>query len=146
MANGDVLVKFTYYGDSDLNGLVNFDDFGRIDGGFNSGGTDWFHGDFDLNGVINFDDYSLIDLAFNTESGTLRRAMSYLDGGNRSGEGMSAPALQMIEQHFQQFGSAYASSFLNAVPEPSSLAAFATISVLLRQRRRRSDCQPFGLA
>ena len=39
VADTDVLVKFTYYGDTDLNGVVNFDDYARIDGGFNSGGT-----------------------------------------------------------------------------------------------------------
>jgi hypothetical protein len=68
-----VLVKFTWYGDADLNGVVNFDDYSRTDAGFNSGGSTWFQGDFDYNGVVNFDDYSLIDLAFNTQSGSLRR-------------------------------------------------------------------------
>ena len=75
-----MLVKYTYNGDADLNGVVNFDDYSRTDAGFNSGGSDWFHGDFDYNGHVDFDDYSLIDSAFNTQSGTLRRAMSYLDG------------------------------------------------------------------
>ena len=60
-------MKYTYYGDTDFNGLVNFDDYARIDAGFNNGGNDWFEGDFDYNGVVNFDDYSLIDLAFNTQ-------------------------------------------------------------------------------
>jgi hypothetical protein len=68
----DVLVKYTYYGDTDFNGIVNFDDYARIDAGFNNGGDTWFEGDFDLNGVVNFDDYALIDLAFNTQTGTLR--------------------------------------------------------------------------
>jgi hypothetical protein len=30
-----VLVKYTYYGDSDFNGKVNFDDYVRTDNGFN---------------------------------------------------------------------------------------------------------------
>src|SRR5262249_49982266 len=62
------LVKDTYYGDSDLNGQVNFDDYARIDSGFNNGRSGWLNGDFDGNGVVNFDDYSLIDLAFNVQS------------------------------------------------------------------------------
>jgi hypothetical protein len=66
-----VLVKYTYYGDSDLNGVVNFDDYSRIDTGFNNNLSGWINGDFDLNGVINFDDYALIDLAFNTQGGLL---------------------------------------------------------------------------
>jgi hypothetical protein len=67
-----IVVKYTYYGDSDLNGVVNFDDYSRSDAGFNFGRTGWLNGDFDGNGVINFDDYSLIDLAFNTQGGALR--------------------------------------------------------------------------
>ena len=71
VAASDVLVKYTYYGDTDLNGQVNFDDYARIDNGFNNGGNEWFEGDFDYNGVVNFDDYSLIDQAFNTQTGVL---------------------------------------------------------------------------
>ncbi|CAN5365275.1 hypothetical protein BH09PLA1_BH09PLA1_05330 [soil metagenome] len=66
-----VLIKFTYYGDADFNGTVNFDDYSRIDAGFNNNRSGWLNGDFDGNGVVNFDDYSLIDLAFNTQGVTL---------------------------------------------------------------------------
>jgi len=62
-----VLLKTTYYGDTDFNGIVNFDDYSRTDAGFNSSRTGWFNGDFDMNDSVNFDDYSLIDLAFNTQ-------------------------------------------------------------------------------
>jgi hypothetical protein len=63
-----VLVKYTYFGDTDFNDVVNFDDYSRTDAGFNGGRSGWMNGDFDGNGVINFDDYSLIDLAFNTQA------------------------------------------------------------------------------
>jgi hypothetical protein len=66
------LVKYTFYGDTDLSGRVNFDDYVRTDNGFNSHLGGWMNGDFDYNGQVNFDDYVLIDLAFNTQSG-LRR-------------------------------------------------------------------------
>jgi hypothetical protein len=66
-----VLVKYTYYGDTDFNGRVNFDDYVRADAGFNGHRSGWVNGDFDLNGIVNFDDYVLIDLAFNTQSGVL---------------------------------------------------------------------------
>jgi hypothetical protein len=69
-----VLVKFTYYGDVDFNGVVDFDDYSRTDAGFNNNRSGWLNGDFDGNGVVDFDDYSLIDQAFNTQSGTLRPA------------------------------------------------------------------------
>ncbi|CAN5553867.1 hypothetical protein BH09PLA1_BH09PLA1_18280 [soil metagenome] len=133
----DILVKYTYYGDADLNGVVNFDDYSRIDGGFNSGGTTWFQGDFDYNGMVNFDDYSLIDNAFNTQSGSLRRALSFVDGSDRSETGMDTPALQLVVQHFTQFGEAYATGFLNAVPEPTSALALAGLAALSAGKRRR---------
>jgi hypothetical protein len=66
-------VKYTYYGDTDFNGKVNFDDYVRTDSGFNNHLSGWLNGDFDGNGVVNFDDYVLIDLAFNTQNTTLRR-------------------------------------------------------------------------
>ena len=71
--NSAVLVKYTYYGDADFNGVVNFDDYSRADAGFNSGRSGWVNGDFDGNGTVNFDDYSLIDLAFNTQTAALVR-------------------------------------------------------------------------
>ena len=36
--NSTVLVKYTYYGDSDFNGIVDFNDYPRTDGGFSCGG------------------------------------------------------------------------------------------------------------
>ena len=30
-------MKYTYYGDTDFNGVVDFDDYSRTDAGFNSG-------------------------------------------------------------------------------------------------------------
>ena len=68
-----VLVKYTYYGDANFDGRVNFDDYVRIDIGFASHATGWTNGDFNMDGVVNFDDYVLIDIAFNTQSSPLRR-------------------------------------------------------------------------
>ena len=61
-----VLVKYTYNGDTDFNGVVDFDDYSHTDSGFNGHKTGWLNGDFDGNGIVDFDDYSLIDLAFNS--------------------------------------------------------------------------------
>jgi autotransporter-associated beta strand protein len=128
-----VLVRYTWYGDTDFNGTVNFDDYVRIDNGFNNHLAGWLNGDFDLNGVVNFDDYVLIDLAFNTQSGTLRRALAFLDGTDRSSKRMSEPALGRVEQHFAEFGGDYARHFLSAVPEP----AVGACALVLAGRRRR---------
>ena len=71
-ANG-VIVNYTYYGDANFDGRVTFDDYVRIDTGFNTGLTGWSNGDFNASGSVNFDDYVLIDIAFNQQSGTLSR-------------------------------------------------------------------------
>jgi hypothetical protein len=67
-----VLVRYTYYGDTDFNGIIDFDDYSRADAGFNTHRSGWLNGDFDGNGVLDFDDFSLIDLAFNTQDVQLR--------------------------------------------------------------------------
>ncbi|CAN5611012.1 hypothetical protein BH09PLA1_BH09PLA1_12340 [soil metagenome] len=132
-----VLVKFTYYGDTDLNGIVNFDDYSRTDQGFLNSRQGWFNGDFDYNGVVNFDDYSLIDFAFNTQSVTLGRAVKFLDGTDRSERGMDTPALSKVLEHYQQFGDAYANAFLSAVPEPTGITVIGlAVAGMVRRRRR----------
>jgi hypothetical protein len=136
--SSDVLVKYTWYGDTDFNGKVNFDDYVRTDNGFNNHLSGWLNGDFDGNGAVNFDDYVLIDLAFNTQSGTLGRALSYLDGSDRSAAGMNDPALRRLRDDFTQFGDGYAGAFLSAVPEPASAALVLSLAAMgLVQRRRR---------
>jgi hypothetical protein len=62
----DVLVKYTYTGDGNLDGAVTFDDYAAMDSAFfglipNLG---WATGDINFDGVINFDDYSVVDQAF----------------------------------------------------------------------------------
>jgi hypothetical protein len=139
VAASDVLAKYTWYGDTDFNGRVNFDDYVRTDNGFNNHLTGWVNGDFDLNGTVNFDDYVLIDLAFNTQSGTLGRALSFLDGSDRSTSGMNGSALRRVMDDYGQFGSDYANHFMAAVPEPAGLSlAGAGALLALRRVRRRS--------
>ncbi len=75
--NTAVLIKYTYYGDTDLNGKVDGADYARIDASFNQQATQgniagWFNGDFDYNNKIDGADYALIDAAFNGQAGALR--------------------------------------------------------------------------
>ncbi len=63
-----VLVRYTYYGDANLDGVVNLADYTRIDGGFIAAGTGWANGDFNYDGVVDGSDYTLIDNAFNTQT------------------------------------------------------------------------------
>jgi GH35 family endo-1,4-beta-xylanase len=141
VAPDDVLVKYTWYGDSDFNGQVNFDDYVRIDNGFNNGLSGWLNGDFDGNGAVNFDDYVLIDLAFNTQDGTLGRALRFLDGSDRSDSGMNGNALQRVATDFDRFGIDYAQHLLSAVPEPLSptLAGMVTLVTMMNRRRKTKE-------
>jgi hypothetical protein len=68
---GDVLVKYTYYGDTNLDGRVNSSDYTRVDNGYLSHLTGWFNGDFNYDGIINGSDYTLIDNAFNQQGAVL---------------------------------------------------------------------------
>lgn len=141
IAAGDVLVKFTWYGDSDFNGSVDFDDYVRIDGGYNSGADGWVNGDFDLSGGVDFDDYVLIDLGFNAQSGTLRRAVLWLSGEDRSDYDTGSTALRLVKVHFAEFGNAYATHFLTAVPEPGNIVAIAAGLWCATARQRRNPRQ-----
>jgi hypothetical protein len=100
--NTAVLIKYTYYGDTDFNGKVNFDDYVRTDNGFNNHLTGWKNGDFNGDGQVNFDDYVLIDLAFNTQTGTLGRTGANATGGGsntgkaKSGRGGVAGGLDQL--------------------------------------------------
>jgi T5SS/PEP-CTERM-associated repeat protein len=145
VAGSDTLVKYTWYGDSDFNGKVNFDDYVRTDNGFNNHLTGWFNGDFDYNNLVNFDDYVLIDLAFNTQSGTLRRALAFLDGSDRDASTLDSPALRKVRDHLMQFGQDYANHFLAAVPEPVAVAISLPLVVapLLARRQKRGTTGPF---
>jgi T5SS/PEP-CTERM-associated repeat protein len=145
----DTLVKYTYYGDTDFNGHVNFDDYVRTDNGFNNHLGGWMNGDFDGNGVVNFDDYVLIDLAFNTQSGTLDRAVDGLRAGPSADRTVAATGFDEMKlsqaeatviQHALCFGGEYTESFLaSAVPEPAiTLPGLVCLGAVCR-RRRRSD-------
>jgi hypothetical protein len=61
----DALVKYTYYGDANLDGTVNGADYQQIDNGFGLGLTGWQNGSFNNDGVADGSDYSLIDNTFN---------------------------------------------------------------------------------
>jgi arabinogalactan endo-1,4-beta-galactosidase len=122
VVDSDVLVKYTYFGDANLDGVVNGSDYAMIDNGFNSQNSPdplggWRNGDFNYDGVINGDDYLLIDNSFNTQ-------------GSVSLAEDSAGPTEMIATDTTQIDSS------TAVPEPAmGLGAFAAAAIFLRRNR-----------
>jgi autotransporter-associated beta strand protein len=106
----DVLVKYTYFGDADLDGSVGTGDYFLIDNGFANNRTGWINGDFDYDGTIGTGDYFLIDNAF---------------------LGQGAPLVPASA------GSS-ALSGVTAVPEPTMISMFGGLAAagLIRRRRR----------
>ena len=113
----DILVKYTYYGDADLNGKVDGSDYSRIDNGYLGHLTGWYNGDFNYDGIVNGSDYTLIDNAFNTQ------------GAQLSAE-EAMPTAEVIGQPISATGS--------SVPEPAAggLLVMSAIGVLCRRNRR----------
>jgi hypothetical protein len=57
-----VLIKYTYAGDANLDGVIDGGDYGVIDNFVQVPGTSgWFNGDFNYDGVIDGGDYGVID-------------------------------------------------------------------------------------
>ena len=126
--DGDVLVKYTYYGDALLTGSVTAADYLQIDNAFsfnanpaNAGNllTGWYNGDFNYDGVINGDDYTLIDNAFNSQ-------------GSVSFAGVPSGPAELIAANTSQI----ADPSTVAVPEPLT-PGLITLAALCYPRRRR---------
>ena len=115
----DVLARYTYYGDANLDGVVNAADYSRIDAGYLMHLSGWANGDFNYDGVVDGSDYTLIDNSFNQQVGTV-----------------ATPALARLARVSPTLAVA-------TVPEPSPalamLAAWASATALGRSRRR---CRP----
>jgi subtilase family serine protease len=63
----DLLIKYTYYGDTNLDGKIDGSDYSRIDNAVLLGQTGWSNGDFNYDGTIDELDYLLMDNAYNTQ-------------------------------------------------------------------------------
>jgi hypothetical protein len=60
----NLLIMFTYAGDTTLNGAVNSDDFNNLAGNFGASGKLWRQGDFTYEGDVNSDDFNLLATNF----------------------------------------------------------------------------------
>lgn len=57
-------ILLTRFGDADVDGGVDHDDFFRLAVSFGSEIRDWSQGDFDGNGVVNFSDFTTLSNNF----------------------------------------------------------------------------------
>jgi hypothetical protein len=111
----DILVKYTYYGDTNLDGAVDGSDYTNIDNGFNNHLTGWQNGDFNYDSIVDGSDYTLIDNAYNMQ-------------GNSYGTNSAA----LIASATAQIAGP-----TSAVPEPTTLGLLGIGAVGLLARRRR---------
>lgn len=116
-----LLLKETYFGDANLDGKVNADDFALADKGMATnlatGSARWTDGDFNYDGSVTSADFLLMDTAFAQHGGAL--SPEFLAGREA------------------EFGEAYVNSLIAAVPEPTSLGLVGIMGAGLLARRRR---------
>jgi autotransporter-associated beta strand protein len=121
--SNDVLVGYTYFGDTNLDGQVDGSDYSRIDAAYlnnqnssNPQMTGWYNGDFNYDGIIDGSDYTLIDNAYNTQGANL-------GGGSNPSSGNFAETAAEIAPG------------ISSVPEPAALGLL--IPFILRSLSRR---------
>ena len=105
-----IIVKLTLYGDANLDGAVNLQDFNKLAGNFGTSGKFWVQGDFNYDTVVNLQDFNKLAANF----------------------GQSAVGPTVTPQDW--------AALAGAVPEPScaapALTAFAAAAARLRRVRR----------
>jgi fibronectin-binding autotransporter adhesin len=107
----DVLIKYTYFGDANLDGKVDGSDYSLIDNGYINRLTGWYNGDFNYDGVVDGSDYTLIDNTFNTQGQNLSNTTQ-----------IANPTAEL--------------DATSAVPEPGSIALLGVGAVALLIKRR----------
>jgi hypothetical protein len=118
----ETLVKYTYYGDSDLSGATTLDDFTLFLSGYQNSGNTWFAGDYDYNGLTTLDDFTLFLAAYQQQGAPLSEVEAMINSTPMSSADRSA----ML-------------AAVQAVPEPTTIGLLGLASLSLARRRRRAS-------
>ncbi len=118
LSSGQIEVKFTLYGDANLDGLVSGDDFTILASNLGKQVSGWDQGDFNYDGVVSGDDFTLL--------------VSNL-GQQANGAAVTLPAADYAA--IDAF--AAANGLMADVPEPGCAALLAIGFGLSVVRRRR---------
>jgi hypothetical protein len=114
-----LLVKYTYYGDSSLDGKVDLgNDFNLFLQGYLNHGSTWELGDYNYDGQVTTADFDLFIDGYKSQSGNL---------GDLNEVIASSPELTTTQR----------AELIAAVPEPTSLGWLASATCLFAARRRR---------
>jgi hypothetical protein len=138
-----VLVKTTYYGDADVDGDVDADDYAAIDAGFAQNLTGWFNGDNDYSGgKPNADDYFRTDRSFSGQGSPLGPPAAVAPA---SSETISEPQAPLS-------GSVSASSTDSSVVAPATFSSVpvaavdtATTATLVTKKNKKHAPRTFDL-
>ncbi|HEX4053765.1 MAG TPA: hypothetical protein VHX86_05835 [Tepidisphaeraceae bacterium] len=116
ITSGQLEVKYTLYGDANLDGSVNSIDFGDMAANFGKSGKVWDQGDFNYDGVVNSVDFGLLAGNFGKSA-----------GGSADVTAADWAALDAF---------AAANGLMADVPEPTCAALTLIAAVGMLQRRR----------
>jgi autotransporter-associated beta strand protein len=128
----DIIVKYTFTGDADVDGDVDTVDFARFMNGFGGNApsseemlaaavtAEWYNGDFNYSNSVNGADFALFEQGL----------IAY-------GQANPGAVTESFRQQVVDF--ANANNLPTSLPEPSTAAALAGCFLLRRSRRRGSD-------
>jgi hypothetical protein len=146
----DVLVKFTYFGDANLDGTVDDTDFFLTNNGYLNNLSGWINGDFDYSGAVDDTDFFLLNNGYMKQGATIG---SNFAGGNEAWRSVIKPGSTFYDATVTFFNNGYWASNRfsditgastpgnnfggRSVPEPGAAMAGLLIGCGSMRRRRR---------
>jgi fibronectin-binding autotransporter adhesin len=134
----DVLIKYTFYGDTDLDGLPSSLDYNKVLSGWTNGRTGWENGDSNYDDVVDATDFGLFAAAYDF---ALMEAVVFGRGVERiTSVNTIEDALLWGEQRGLEYVPEMLGRAPSAVPEPAYLSLLCPAALLagrVGRRRRR---------